>query len=419
LTWPCRCCPTPVCSRRRPRFRSAGAAETWYVGQTRVHAPARTPQLKPGTLGGQVRTKMARGWSGAVLRPNGQTWVGPVAIRDARVGVLRELLIDLSTPGLCLVVGAGASHGVVPMSRGEIAAAAWEIIQAQGRLSVLRPTEREVLTGSPELRALVNLLLEFPPDAWDRFLYDVPAAVYLRRPLGLFDDDRPMVLSIPELLSPSHANLIWHDVFSPPPTVPTSLVNIFDVLEHRDGLIVSYNYDQIAERQRRFPVLSPHGKRPSALSDPVTREAIRQMAWDTQKPFPTDWHLILPEDDSVRARVDYRLAVQGWTKARSVVFVGYSFGGGADALSFADFAAHLRLGARVHVLCPQPDNADLCKQIAWALQGRPKRFRVHGQRLRWRAFSEAVLQLLREISSSTIRALCGREAEILARHDKN
>jgi len=26
---------TPVCSRRRPRFRSAGAAETWYVDMER------------------------------------------------------------------------------------------------------------------------------------------------------------------------------------------------------------------------------------------------------------------------------------------------------------------------------------------------------------------------------------------------
>src|SRR5688572_32756154 len=26
-------CPTTVCSRRRPRVRSAVAAETWYVGQ--------------------------------------------------------------------------------------------------------------------------------------------------------------------------------------------------------------------------------------------------------------------------------------------------------------------------------------------------------------------------------------------------
>jgi hypothetical protein len=26
--------PTPACSRRRPRLRSAGAAETWYVGRT-------------------------------------------------------------------------------------------------------------------------------------------------------------------------------------------------------------------------------------------------------------------------------------------------------------------------------------------------------------------------------------------------
>lgn len=31
--------PYPVCSRRRPRYRSAGAAETWYVGHTRVTEP--------------------------------------------------------------------------------------------------------------------------------------------------------------------------------------------------------------------------------------------------------------------------------------------------------------------------------------------------------------------------------------------
>jgi hypothetical protein len=29
-----RCCLAPVCRRRRPRVRSAGAAEAWYVSRT-------------------------------------------------------------------------------------------------------------------------------------------------------------------------------------------------------------------------------------------------------------------------------------------------------------------------------------------------------------------------------------------------
>lgn len=40
---------------------------------------------------------------------------GPVTIRDPRVANMRELLLDLSRPGVCIVLGAGASHGLVPL----------------------------------------------------------------------------------------------------------------------------------------------------------------------------------------------------------------------------------------------------------------------------------------------------------------
>jgi hypothetical protein len=63
---------------------------------------------------------MARGWSGAILLLDGRLRAGPVTLRDERVADLHELLKDLSQPGLCLVLGAGASYGVVPMSRKEI-----------------------------------------------------------------------------------------------------------------------------------------------------------------------------------------------------------------------------------------------------------------------------------------------------------
>ena len=45
---------------------------------------------------------MARGWSGASVRPDGSILVGPVTIPDRRVEVTCELLLDLSSPGVCL-----------------------------------------------------------------------------------------------------------------------------------------------------------------------------------------------------------------------------------------------------------------------------------------------------------------------------
>jgi hypothetical protein len=56
--------------------------------------------------------------------------------------------------------------------------------------------------------------------------------------------------------------------------------------------------------------------------------------------------------------------------------IGYSFGGGHDALSFEDFCAKVNPKARVHVLSPATDNADLVRQVGYGLRGRGSRFRV-------------------------------------------
>jgi hypothetical protein len=361
---------------------------------------------------------MARNTSGAIVRSDGSLWVGPVHLADARIADARELLKDLGTPGVCLVLGAGASHGLVPLSRKDIAAVAWEVIRRQGNFNTIPIRHRQQLEEYPELASLVDLLKEFPPDAWERFLVDVPDLLPLARPIGIRSNSfAGFLTAAPEALSPAQASVVWNEVFTPRNDVPRALIDIYAVLECRGGHIVCYNYDRIVEGQRRFPVISPHGRRPSLLANPRSREAVRRLAWEAHVPIPTDWHLLFPEDDRVYARSEYQKAVAIWRAARSVVFVGYSFGGGADGLSFREFAENLNPGARVHVLCPPPDNKDLCKQIGWALRGRPRGFRVFGQPFRWRAFAEAVLQLLRKTGRTRIDELLALEPELLREHD--
>ena len=104
--------------------------------------------------------------------------------------------------------------------------------------------------------------------------------------------------------------------------------------------------------------------------------------------------------------------------AGDMIRIVYGFGGGADALSFEDFGRHVHPDAHVHVLCPRPDNADLCKQVGHVLRGRPRDFRVFGQPFRWRSFAEALLEVLKGLRSNHIRATIGREFEITLVHDR-
>lgn len=336
---------------------------------------------------------MARGWSGAILTSDGGVRVGPVTLRDDRITDLRELLLDLSSPGLCLVLGAGASYGVVPMSRKDIAALARELIAAGGNYRLLPERQQRHLAENPEVLALTNLLREIPPDAWDRFLADLPA------------------------LTPSQATVIWSDVFTPRGEIPRALVDIYRVLENQNGVVVSYNYDGIADRQDRFPVITPHGRRPAVLTDPRVREQVRKVAWELHVSIATDWHLPVPEDESVRMRRDYQNTLVAWRLARCIMFIGYGFGGGDDGVSFDDFGRNA-LGCRVHVLCPHPENRDLRRQVGYALRDRGPRFRVFGQPFRWRSFAEATLALLAQSGFDHVRHAIGREADLCALHDE-
>jgi hypothetical protein len=292
-----------------------------------------------------------------------------------------------------LVLGAGASHGVIPITRRDITALARELLEAGGDLSRVPPRYRHQVDDNPDALFLVELLRDAPRDAWDRMLA--------------------------ETISPSQASYILHETFTPRHPVPRALTRIFEVIEPTDGTIVSFNYDRVTDAVRsRFRVIAPHGERSSLLSDPSTRDAVRKMAIELHIPPRSDWWLPVPETVEIQQRPAYQQMVAAWRLARSIIFIGYGFGGGDDALSFEDFGRESSKTARTHVLCPNPDNRDLCKQVGYALRGRGPRFRVFGHPYRWRSFAEAVLEYLTSRNSQHISAAIGAELEITFRHDR-
>lgn len=313
-----------------------------------------------------------------------------VTVGDPRRHNLRELLLDFSRPGLCLVLGSGASHGVVPMSRDQIAAIAREVIDASGQYWRLPGTYQDQLQD-PSVRYLTDVLVRTSRDNWDKRL--------------------------DQFFSPGQARFVLGAVFTPRQEVPRALVRIYDVLENLNGAIVSYNYDRITDRQTRFPVIAPHGQRAQLFDDPQAYAEANRLAWEFHVTPPSEFWLPEPESERVRVRYEYQRALRAWGAASAIVFIGYAFGRGDDGLSFEDFADHASRTARVHVLGPRPDNADLTRQVAHACRGRKRGFRVFSQPFRWRELSEALLQFMDSRRASRVIAAVGHEVEIGMRHD--
>jgi hypothetical protein len=184
-----------------------------------------------------------RGFFGATGRINN------VTLDDPRRKDLRELFIDLSRPGLCIVLGAGSSHGVIPITPRQIAELARELIDARDNRSDLPGTYLDQIEN-PQVMFLVNMLRQVDRGAWDRVLA--------------------------EFLSPGKATFILNEIFAPRGKVPSALLRIYKVLENERGVIVSYNYDRITDGQKRFRVITPHGQRSGLFADSHT---IRQRRW--------------------------------------------------------------------------------------------------------------------------------------------
>jgi hypothetical protein len=314
-----------------------------------------------------------------------------VTLQDFRRHNLRELLMDFSLPGLCIVLGAGASYGVIPMSPAEMAQLARDLLEANGNRSVLPARSQEQLQH-PAVVFITNLLRHADRGAWDRILS--------------------------ELLTPGYATFVLNEMFTPRAAVPQALVRIYDVLESERGVIVSYNYDRITDAQNRFTVIAPHGQRSDLLTNPKTRATAKEMALELHLPIPMDIWLPLPQADVVQERDGYQRTLTAWRRAASIVFIGYGFGGGADAFSFQDFGRNVSPLARIHVLGPRPDNNDLCRQVGHAITGRGPGFRVYGQPFRWRALAEAMLETLDALRVGHVRHLLGKETIVSELHDR-
>jgi hypothetical protein len=315
-----------------------------------------------------------------------------VTLHDPRRHNLRELLIDLARPGLCLVVGGGASHGVVPMTVDQIARLAREIIDASGEYWRLPGKYLDQLQH-PAVRYLTDILVRTSRDNWDNRLA--------------------------QFLSPGQATFVLGAVFTPRQEVPRALTRIYDVLENQNGVIVSYNYDRITDQQSRFPVIAPHGQRAQLFDDPHAYAVANRMAWELNIAPPSDLWLPEAESEVIRVRYEYQRAINAWRAATTIVFIGYGFGRGDDALSFEDFAEHASRTARVHVLSPPPENADFVRQVGYACRERRKGFCVYAQAFRWRSFAEAVLQFLDSRGATHVSAAIGHELEIAMRHDRS
>ncbi len=278
------------------------------------------------------------------------------------------------------------------MSTPEITAIAWKLLQAKRSIEVLSTEERRLFARNPEVRFLVETLQTRPTGSWDRVV------------LGA--------------LTPGRAVVTLTDVFSPVREVPPALFKIYNVIENQGGALVSYNYDGIHERQSRFRVIAPHGRRPDLLLDPLYGPEVRAVATEFRIDIPTDWYLPVPETDLVRSRPAYQDMLAAWACAHTIIFVGYAFGRGADSISFEDFGRTANRRARIHVLCPPPDSADLCRQVGYAVRGRGRDFRVFGHPFRWRQFSEGVLRVVEKYGATHIREAIGRESEIVLEHDR-
>jgi hypothetical protein len=201
--------------------------------------------------------------------------------------------------------------------------------------------------------------------------------------------------------------------------VPVALTQIYNVIENCRGVIVTYNYDRITDSARnRFRVISPHGERSVLFSAPLLQDAVQRIALELHLPIKNDWWLPVPETTAVQYRPAYQEMLKAWRAASAIAFIGYGFGGGADALSFEDFGFNASKNARIHVLCPYPDNADLCQQIGYALRDRGPRFCVFGHPYRWRSLAEAILEYLQLRRSQHIREAIGAEVEIAFSHDR-
>src|SRR5690606_2083657 len=131
---------------------------------------------------------------------------------DHRVWNLRELLISLSQPNLCLVLGSGASYGVMPMTH------------------EIRP---KLEKAQKDLREL----LQVEDKTGGRYVAGVQQfeADYGFGQLGLHWDKK--ISEASEQTQRIIFDLAYSAVFTASDSVPKALLDVYGAFENRDGAI--------------------------------------------------------------------------------------------------------------------------------------------------------------------------------------
>jgi hypothetical protein len=283
------------------------------------------------------------------------------------------------------------------MRSAEIGARALEHLLDRFAFAALSEAERQALNFSEESQYLLPLMR---------------AASALKSAKPASRCERMLL----EMMDPAFLRYSLQSIFTPS-FVPPALYRIYEVLESSRSVIITFNYDRITDRQSSFRVIDVHGQTSPLIADERSRSPTSALEHLFLSPR-FDAHLPLPEDERVRGRSQYTCALKALRQANSVVFVGYGFGGGADALSFEDFSKNINHDARVHVLGPRPDSKDLTRQIGYGLRDRRPGFQVWNQSFRWHALCEAILSSLSKRRVRHVAMLIGQELDVLAEHDR-
>lgn len=341
-----------------------------------------------------------RGHSAAYQNAFGVFCALDVTLSDVRARNLEGLLRDFSKPGLCIVLGAGASYGVVEISRKDFIAAVRELEAAHGAIERIPARFQELWQGEA-VKWVAKLLLSMPIDS--------------NRDAVL--DEYDEVFSIPSSIPLATAQLgaLANRLFTPT-EVPPELKQVYNCFNNANGNIVTFNYDRVVGEESGFNIIAPHGQRSNVvgtLLDKMQKDAFRAGIHP-----PLGIHPPVPELENVVLRPAFDLMLAAWRAARCVVFIGYGFGSVADEFSFREFSRAIQPRTRVRVICPDPDNRDLVKQIESSLKNRARYERVLGHPFRWRPLTASILGVLRDIQASGAEYAAPYSPEVVARHDR-
>ena len=278
----------------------------------------------------------------------------------------RRLASGLRSSPALYVLGAGASHPIVPMTD-RLAKRVADLHWLGGTFPVSRPVP-DYRTKTVTDRAVAQLKQPYLPDQ------------LLRR-------------EIIERMAPGFVQMaLWHELASSHPELdcPDNYA-VFDLFP--PSLLLNYNLDVLAQRwcAQRHQVVNVHGNVDLGLSGPQGRELVRLSQEYGLEPIDRPDQILFEEENYALGEVFPR-DLGHWG---AVVVVGYSFGrtsrGYDDALSLVALTRLLQRSPRpVIVVDPYPE------PLAELLAHHAKSNRVYQAALRWDLAATAMLQMRRE-----------------------